>query len=818
MQIINALFHERIATFVIRAGIRSEMGDYVSIGLTRLPLILALIIAGFFANVPLATAQSSDQIEELSKTIDALALDLQSIIDRIVPEQSDDATLLKASAELKKLDGELIEAAHGFSPRMIEVRGRLTQLGNPPAEGEPQEAQAISEERQQLIDQKAIINGLITKAENASILSNKQQDRLTELRRSLFFSSLSRRVDLGAVLGAETLSEAADKFHLLGRKLSSWFTFSARFKGQQMAIATFAALFAAFLLSFWGRKIFAPLINAEVGVEEPSYLSRLTVGFWSTILPTLSAAIFAYTAYSLFQVFGVFRNDIASISIVFMQFCLLLFFVYRLAHGVLKPSLPQWRLLPVTTPAARWLFGLTMLIAVVFGLDYAINNISVQLDASYNVTVLFSLVASGLIGLFVLIIAFTKPFIDDEGNPQGWPRYAFLALFILGVAPLFAAGIGYVSFSRFISQQMIVTGAILLAMYIGFLTGGAVNEDNALMDSAFGRFMATRFRMQANELDRYGLGLSFAIYALVLFLGVPLILLQWGFQVSDVMSMGEKLFTDLQIGSVSISIFAIFTAIAFFFIAYWLSRLFQRWLDREVLVRSKLDLGVRSSIRTAVGYVGIGIAGLVAISVSGFSLSNLAIVAGALSLGIGFGLQNIVSNFVSGLILLAERPFKEGDWVETDSVSGFVKKVSVRATEIETFQRQTMIVPNSELINSTVGNWTHRNRLARVEILVGVAYDSDPVRVRELLFDIVGQNDGILSFPEPQVVFLDFGASSLDFEVRFFLADVFEKVGIETNMRLEIFKRFGEEGIEFPFPQRDVNLKVSDAIRIKTET
>lgn len=788
------------------------------IGLKNFPKIAVLFAAITLSFMPAAMAQTTDQVDALSQTIDSLIADVQSTIDRVSPEQSNDAALLEAGVALERLDTALIEAANELSPRMVEISGRLAQLGTPPAEGEPQEAAAISAERQQLIDEKAIINGLISKAENASISANRQQDQLTELRRTLFFNSLSRRVDLGAVLSGETLSEAGEKFNLLGRKLSSWFSFSIRFKGQQMAIATFAALLAAFMLSFWGRRIFAPLINADVTNEDPSYLSRLTVGFWSTVLPTLSAAIFAYTAYNLFQVFSIFRNDIASITVVFIQFLLLLFFVYRLAQAVLKPNLPQWRLLPVTTAAARWLFGLTMLIALVFGLDYVINNISAQLDASYNVTVLFSLIASGLIGIFVLVIAFTKPFVDKDGDPQGWPKYAFLVLFILGVAPLFAAGVGYVSFSRFISQQMIVTGAILLAMYIGFLTGGAVNEDNALVDSAFGRFMTTRFGVQSNRLDRYGLGLNFAIYALVLILGVPLILLQWGFQVTDVVGMGRTLFTDLQVGSVSISIFAIFTAIAFFFIAYWLSRLFQRWLDRKVLVRSKLDLGVRTSIRTAVGYLGIGIAGLVAISVSGFDLSNLAIVAGALSLGIGFGLQNIVSNFVSGLILLAERPFKEGDWVETDSVSGFVKKISVRATEIETFQRQTMIVPNSELINSTVGNWTHRNRLARVEILVGVAYDSDPVQVREILFDIVSKNDGILGFPEPQVVFVDFGASSLDFEVRFFLADVFEKVGIETNMRLEIFKRFAEEGIEFPFPQRDVNLKLSDAIRIKSDS
>src|SRR5690606_8665296 len=131
------------------------------------------------------------------------------------------------------------------------------------------------------------------------------------------------------------------------------------------------------------------------------------------------------------------------------------------------------------------------------------------------------------------------------------------------------------------------------------------------------------------------------------------------------------------------------------------------WMDRSVLARGRVDAGVRNSVRTGIGYAGIAVAVLIGIAAAGIDLSSLALVAGALSLGIGFGLQNIVSNFVSGLILLAERPFKVGDWIEAGGVSGTVKKISVRATEIETFQRQTVILPNSELINAAVGNWTH---------------------------------------------------------------------------------------------------------------
>ncbi|RUY15702.1 mechanosensitive ion channel, partial [Mesorhizobium sp. M7A.F.Ca.CA.001.13.2.1] len=183
-----------------------------------------------------------------------------------------------------------------------------------------------------------------------------------------------------------------------------------------------------------------------------------------------------------------------------------------------------------------------------------------------------------------------------------------------------------------------------------------------------------------------------------------------------------------------------------------------------VMARGKVDTGVRNSIRLAVGYAGVALAALVGISAAGIDLSSLALVAGALSLGIGFGLQNVVSNFVSGLILLAERPFKVGDWIVAGDVSGTVKKISVRATEIETFQRQSVILPNSNLINNAVGNWTHRNKLGRVDIKVGVAYGSDVKQVHAVLLEIARSHPMVLKNPEPFVLFSNFGPAALEFE------------------------------------------------------
>jgi small-conductance mechanosensitive channel len=226
------------------------------------------------------------------------------------------------------------------------------------------------------------------------------------------------------------------------------------------------------------------------------------------------------------------------------------------------------------------------------------------------------------------------------------------------------------------------------------------------------------------------------------------------------------------------------------------------------MARSHVDMGVRNSVNTALGYVGIALAGLIGISAAGINLSSLALVAGALSLGIGFGLQTIVQNFVSGLILLAERPFKVGDWIVAGPTEGFVRRISVRATEVETFQNQSIIVPNSQLINAAVGNWTLRNSLARSEVAVSVAYESDPRQVMEILMEIANAHPTILTVPEPNVSFLRFGEFALEFELRFYLADILNGGPVRNDVRISILERFKEEGIEIPFPRRELSVRL----------
>lgn len=778
--------------------------------MTRRILLIAAILVGALigqlAAAPPGYAQGPVQARAIDPNIEQLirgfATRVEDLQRRMLAATEDDNRLVDIRNQLETLGRELLAASVSLSPRLTEINARLEQIGPAPAEGEPAEPPALTAERTALQQEKAGINALLGEAEMLSVRINRLVEQIAQLRRDLFSNQLTRRYDIMNALSAQVVGEAISEARDLYNRFASWLQFSLRFKLPSVLFAAFFALSAAALLLIGGRRLFGGVLHKDAAAEDPPYIARLSVAFWSTFLSSAAVCVFLITTYFLLSYFNVLRPDVSEILVTLFNVIATVYFVNRLARAAFSPRYPAWRLIAMDSRAASRLFWLVWATAIITGIDFVLNRVNLVLASPLSLTIAKSFVATVLVGILMLLIATVKPFMDDHGRPRPWPILVRVIFYGLGIVTIAAAVLGYIGLARFISQQIVVTGAILATMYLGHRSSRAVSDIGSLRGTRVGRWLDDRFHFDDSTEDQVGLALSIFLHIVILMIGVPLILLQWGFQWGDITTWALRIVYEIRIGSVSFSLMGLATGLLVFLLGYFGTRWFQSWLDGSVMTRGKVDAGVRNSIRTVIGYAGIAVAALIGVSAAGIDLSNLALVAGGLSLGIGFGLQNIVQNFVSGLILLAERPFKAGDWIEASGVSGNVRRISVRATEIETFRKQTVILPNSLLINNQVSNWTHRNKLGRIDIKANAAYGADPRKVQAVLLDIAAAQPQVLKNPAPLVIIANLGDNAIEFELRFFLADITSSAAIQNEIRFEILSVFAREGIAVPYSPR----------------
>jgi small-conductance mechanosensitive channel len=264
----------------------------------------------------------------------------------------------------------------------------------------------------------------------------------------------------------------------------------------------------------------------------------------------------------------------------------------------------------------------------------------------------------------------------------------------------------------------------------------------------------------------------------------------------------------VSVGDSSFTLMGLVSAALILFFTHLSIRLWRHVLSTRILAQSGLESGLQHSITSITVYLLWGVGVLAGLHAFGLSSTSLTVAFGALSIGLGFGLQNIFNNFISGIILLFERPIQVGDAVEINGIWAEVKKINFRSTVVQTYDNASLIIPNSEFISSQVTNWSFRDLTLRIKVSVGVAYGSDIEQVRSSLLEIAGRTEKVLAYPRPDVLFSDFGDSALIFVLRVW-TDVDNMLKVGTAIRFEIDRVFRERGIEIAFPQHDIHIRSS---------
>lgn len=808
------------------AKIRAKIKESVGLVLATLAVALVVSFSGLATASDLAEPdQAFSQWEQQLKIVEARALDSN------VGELSTRA--LRRSIE--EIMGQIEDVRITSTTEVSRIKRLLASLG--PAPEDRIEDPTVQSKRAELTAQLAQHEGQLKRV---GLIVARAEQTLADLTRAtrLRFQERLLQESASPLLPSSWITALPE---LAGLMIHSYVKapvqWVSEISGDPERVGTafrFVLISLALAAAGWplGRWILVRY-GRRPDITAPSYARRLLAAFVEAVARGLIPVLFVAAVGILFTGDALLGLELRVMIDALARYLVIFFIGYGLIKAVFTPDQAAWRLTPLHTGASTRVvqrLRTVLLIFVIFGgagQSLAWATLSDALESTYY----FAFAVTLYPALWALLRhrvwstggkaavaaaaepgplpgsrGFTAPLNPDLPKPSPYWARARASITIALLAIPVSAAAGYPKLTGFLIDASMLTGLVSAGfLALRWLGRGACNELLTGRDGA-GYKLRSFFELSKEGAIRLRLWIYLGFDLILILAAVSVLLPLWGVGTEETLAWLSRLFRGIQIGSYTFSLLDLVLAIAFFAAIMVATRLLQRGLERHFLPNMVRDIGVRDALRTGIGYVGVVIAALVGISTLGLDLSNLALIAGALSVGLGFGLQNIVSNFVSGLILLAERPIKPGDWIVVGGHEGTVKKVNVRSTEMETFQRASVIIPNADLIATPVTNWTHKNVLGRLEIRIGVAYGSDVALVRDTLLELARAHPVVLADPEPTVVFRDFGASSLDFELRCFLRDIGWVVIVGSDLRFSIYEAFNEKGIEIPFPQHVVHM------------
>ncbi|HEX2656210.1 MAG TPA: DUF3772 domain-containing protein [Xanthobacteraceae bacterium] len=774
--------------------------------------ILFLLAVAMLAQVPGAVAQQV-MVPSARTSLDPFRLSLDQSEAAIARDGLSLQSLTDLRGAIARVRDELRGRSAEIEPHLAQADQRLKEIGPAPAKDAPPESASISAEREQLNRTYSDLDAVYKQVKLLSLRADQMLERINERRRMIFARALLERTSsvLDPLLWIEAARAIPGDVRGISFLLRSWWGYAADNVGAPRIAIAFAMLaglaFVAVMFARWWRSR-----HAAIEMANPAQLGKVLIGTRVLLETTVAVPIVMIAILVTLNTFDLLPELIVQVNRGLLVAVLTASFGHGVARGLFSIGRPEYRLFTLDDVAARTLHMHLVWAARAFGATIFLNVLHKATVAPVAITIATNALLAFVIGGLILHLLLRLRVVSGEApaeasRPGQWLRVVgWVAVTVIAVALL----TGYIGLAAFAAERALAVVAVLGAAYLLLALLDTAFEHWLRADSLRARSIAASLGVQPRSLELIGTIFSALVRLLLIAFAAFVALAPRGMFASEVFGAMQDAVFAFQIGEITVSLTAIFGAAAVLLIGLLITRAVQGWLSTRFLPRTALDQSLQLSISTVFGYVGFIAAIALSLAELGIDLQKIALVAGALSVGIGFGLQSIVSNFVSGLILLAERPIRVGDSIVVKGEEGYVRRISVRATEIETFERATVIIPNSELISGVVKNWTHANTLSRIIIKVGVAYDSDPQVVHDLLLACADEHPQVMVSPVPRVLFAAFGDNALEFELRCVVSNVDYALIVKSDLNFAILRAFRQAGIAIPNPQRDIHVFLKD--------